>query len=878
MIFSLAHPWLLAALIPLPLLWWILRITPPAPKHIRFPAIRLLMELPQPSPSPRQTPLWLLLLRMAFLALVILGLAGPVMVPAPQRDTLSKTCLAIIDNGWASASSWPLMRQSLATHLTSCSQTRLLPMARQNDGSAASLTPPMATRQALAAFDALAPRPWPADDAATLETLEDFPFSPPLHILWLASGISGPGTAELAKKLATLGQGDILLPDDDHQPHLILPPRRTPEGLSIPILRTSTKTAGDGFLHIFYGKAPRRSLPFHFPAGENLTETRLSISPGHAEPPTRLEIAGEVGAGTTFLADSRLRSINIGLADSGGTESQPYLMDTLYIDRALSPFYPLQRGAITTLVSGKATIIFLPDSHALAETDVKALESFVQAGGTLVRLAGQNLATMPEAPLLPTPLRGERRMDGAMGWGSPQPLAPFPEGGLFHGINPPAEATVSRQLLAEPATDLEKRTWASLADGTPLITGARHGAGWLVLIHTNANPEWSNLALSGVFETLLRRLAETGDAMGDASFQETQMEPVLVMDGFGTLMSPAPTHRGIMDTAAWIPNPAQPPGLYGQTSRGMNLGSAIHALLPFPEPPPGLALQPYDTAGQAEIPLAALLLGAALLLLAIDTLASLHLRGILLAIALFMPVMTGMAPAMAEDPALNLHLAYIKTGQAETDATSKAGLEGLARFLSQRTSLAELEVSGVDPDRDPLAFYPLLYWPVNAGPSPLNDAAAAALASYMQDGGLLLVDTKGEPASQKGRLQETAKRIGIPPLVPVPADHVLRRSFYLLEDFPGRFTGQPVFIAPPETGGGDGISPIIAGENDWAGAWAATPAGRPLLPVIPGGERQREMAFRFGTNLVMMALTGNYKADQVHLPAITERLRSRGKQ
>jgi hypothetical protein len=72
--------------------------------------------------------------------------------------------------------------------------------------------------------------------------------------------------------------------------------------------------------------------------------------------------------------------------------------------------------------------------------------------------------------------------------------------------------------------------------------------------------------------------------------------------------------------------------------------------------------------------------------------------------------------------------------------------------------------------------------------------------------------------------------------------------------------------------GGDGVSPVIIGSNDWAAAWAVDSSGRFLNEVVPGGESQREMAFRFGINLVMYALTGNYKTDQVHAPALLERM------
>ena len=71
---------------------------------------------------------------------------------------------------------------------------------------------------------------------------------------------------------------------------------------------------------------------------------------------------------------------------------------------------------------------------------------------------------------------------------------------------------------------------------------------------------------------------------------------------------------------------------------------------------------------------------------------------------------------------------------------------------------------------------------------------------------------------------------------------------------------------------GDGVSPILITGNDFAGAWATDRSGNPLLPTVPPDERQRDMAFRVGVNIVMYMLTGNYKSDQVHIPALLERL------
>ena len=97
-------------------------------------------------------------------------------------------------------------------------------------------------------------------------------------------------------------------------------------------------------------------------------------------------------------------------------------------------------------------------------------------------------------------------------------------------------------------------------------------------------------------------------------------------------------------------------------------------------------------------------------------------------------------------------------------------------------------------------------------------------------------------------------------------------AFLVITDFPGRWTGGTLWVEKAGERINDGVSPVIAGSHDWAGAWAVDDQQRPLFPVVPGGERQREIAYRFGVNLVMYTLTGNYKADQVHMPAIIQRL------
>ena len=244
--------------------------------------------------------------------------------------------------------------------------------------------------------------------------------------------------------------------------------------------------------------------------------------------------------------------------------------------------------------------------------------------------------------------------------------------------------------------------------------------------------------------------------------------------------------------------------------------------------------------------------------------------------------------------ALATHLAYVITGDKDTDEISRQGLTGLDQVLIQRTAVEPGDPIGVNIDKDELAFFPVLYWPVAKDAQSLSEATRARVEAYMKGGGLIIFDTRDEgdrvpsldASAGNAALQRLVAGLDIPRLEPVPPGHVLTKSFYLLRGFPGRYDSSPMWV---EAGGGtpadasasadaqasrqsDGVSSVIVTGNDLAGAWAVDDNGAGLYAVVPGGDEQREMANRVGVNIVMYALTGNYKADQVHVTTILERL------
>ena len=234
------------------------------------------------------------------------------------------------------------------------------------------------------------------------------------------------------------------------------------------------------------------------------------------------------------------------------------------------------------------------------------------------------------------------------------------------------------------------------------------------------------------------------------------------------------------------------------------------------------------------------------------------------------------------------------TGDAEADGVSKSGLQGLTLFLAQRTALEAGEPVGLDIARDELSFFPLIYWPVVPGAAKPSPTALSRIDAYMKNGGTVLFDTRDAIMAPPGpggasrapgmmTLRNILSSLDIPELEPVSRDHVLTKTFFLLRDFPGRFNSGQLWVEALPTAdeqaeskrparAGDGVSSIIISSNDFAGAWATRTDGQAMLPLVPSEPRQREFAFRAGVNIVMYTLTGNYKADQVHVPALLERL------
>ena len=942
-----AQPLVLLGLLSLPVLWWLLRLVPPRPRRIDFPPTRLLFEIAPKDETPARTPWWLTLLRLTLAALVIIAAAGPMWNPPLATADRAGPLLILLDDAWPAASTWDARLRTADEMIVRAEADNrgvaVLPLSETERDISLQIA-----GAARVQIKQIMPKPYGIDRTEALPMIERFlAGAPNAEIVWLSDGVDlgkGPNFVEGLKQIIgshplTIVEGGLPIS------HALTAADNAAGALTVKVLRAQTGPADTGMVGAIDLKGlPLGEAPFSFKSDEREADAVIDLPVEIRNDVARLEIVGERSAGAVQLLDKRWRRRTVGVV-SGSTadRSQPLIGATYYLSRALNPFadVSLTEGvapaeAIKRFLDRHLPMVILADVGNVTEA-MHGLNKWIDNGGVLVRFAGPHLARGDDN-LVPVKLRrGGRILGGSMSWDKPQQLAGFSRESPFNGMPVPTDVTVTRQVLAEPDSQLTDRTWATLADGTPLVTAERRGKGLIVLFHVTADSRWSDLPLSGTFVDMLRRLValagSSATAEGDNSAVEnvgrraTQVvPPTRVLDGFGAFSTPPPTARPIPSNYTGRASLDHPPGFYGPPEGLV----AVNTLAPA-DRPVALDVSPLNARLDAyrhgePLDLRGPIFLAALALLMLDALIVVMLSGglsalwprrraaaALLAAGLFasltlpdaghaqpapQPQQTPPLTAQQEDFAmkatLQTHLAYVITGDAAVDEISKAGLQGLTLFLAQRTALEALDPVGLDPARDELAFFPLIYWPISPGAPKPSQAALEKIDAYMKRGGTVLFDTRDAvdaPAGPGGEmrgpgmvaLRAILSSLDIPELEPVSHDHVLTKTFFLLRDFPGRFTtGQLWVEALPADNedeeqsrparAGDGVSSILITSNDLAGAWAMRPDGQPMLPLVPGEARQREFAFRAGVNIVMYALTGNYKADQVHIPALLERL------
>ena len=609
------QPWVLTALIALPAIWWLLRLTPPRPERVVFPPTRLLKGLEDTEQTSAHSPWWLTALRMLLATLLILALAGPVL--HPDRDALpgSGPVLIVVDNGWASASQWQARQNLIDAYISRAERDARPIMLASTAGGRDTRITAMGPQKAREAAASLQPLPFNPDRAQLAERLlADVESEDTGAVVWLTDGLDYGSATAFAKTLSDIAGGEeglaIATPEGALSPLALRASIAEKGALIAQVLRARSANVS-GTVRAFTARGEQLGeVPFTFGSGASTADAEIDLPLEIRNQISRLEVVGETSAGAVHLLDARSHWRRIGVISGDAQElAQPLLSSVYYVERALTPFAEVvtANGSniasdITELLARDPSVLVLADIGKIVPSSLEAIESWVSRGGTLVRFSGPRLEKNVDQ-LLPTALRrGGRTLGGSLSWSTPQQLAPFEESSPFYGLKPSPDVTVRRQVLADPAAGPQAEVWARLKDGTPLVSAARRGDGWLVLFHVTANSDWSNLPISGLFVEMLRRITERsvitsggvkrsgGVQSGDGASQKPTglLAPRQVLNGFGQLVAPAPAVAPIEaskldDTKV---SAAHPPGYYGPagTTRALNLITPQTVLNPAGEP------------------------------------------------------------------------------------------------------------------------------------------------------------------------------------------------------------------------------------------------------------------------------------------------------
>jgi len=769
----------------------------------------------------------------------------------------------------------------------------------------------------------LSPKPFAQELSHLLAPLQRFlEEQPSADVLWISTGIVRDDEQDILGPLKNILKDKkiTLITNPSNRTIAIAGTANGPDGFSVRLIKRDHINEASGVLHAYDSKnSVMGEAQFHFDPLLKETTAKFILPTELRNEISRIEIDGQHSAGAVSLIDGQSRRRKIGLVTGVSADAaQPLLSPNWFVSQALRPYADLiePRGgpneAILAILEVKPSLIVLTDVGTLSAEIEKKLSDFLKSGGLVIRFAGPRTTSVKDG-LMPVRIRpGDRSLGGALTWEAPKHLAPFTPESPFNGVEAPEEISITRQLLAEPDADLAHKTWAALSDGTPIVTAEKRGNGLMILFHVTADTTWSNLPISGTFFGMLRRLltlSNRAEVVSTTAMPTTITAPSLTLNGFGILGAPTADDKPIENAIPRKADIDHSAGLYGDPENP----SALNVLadgdtltqLDFTQ----LDAKEIELHRQGSYDLRPPLLILAALLFVIDTLATFILRGgrstfairstkatILLPLVLLSLILlidpsadaTPLAPKDAEGPLLT-HFAYLVTGDATIDEISRTGLASLSIFLTEHTALEPGDPVGVDLTHDDLAVYPLLYWPI-APERPLpSTQSLEKVDAFMRDGGTVVFDTRDATLTMSGldttpetkALRLILANLAIPALEPVPSDHVLTKAFYLINRFPGRYAEGTTWVeALPKSNqdsdepvhAGDGVSSVIITSNDLAAAWASDRDGQPLYPLTQSMPRQREMAMRAGTNIAMYVLTGNYKADQVHVPALLDRL------
>lgn len=896
---SITYPYAFLIFLFFPIFWNILRTSPLSPKLIKFPAIKIIAKEQSIDQSPAKLSYPIVLLRLLILTFIIFAISHPII---NKQNSTPKNDLIILDNSWISSTTWDEkienVRKLISSHESINNKYSLITTTEYDKGKFLKLFNKNSTEIKKFLFS-LKPLAWNPNyslvENQIAELNKDFD-----SIYWFTEKTINNQKLSL---IQNLGKGNLKV-------------ITSPESLIPPVLKL-IKKEGEKYkfeiihpLNIFsegiidcYDFQKRLLYRIDYKS-KTTKKGEKFITIINARIPINIrnkidffQISKQTSPISKVLLNGGNKKRNIGITSYSdqGIQSQ-FANGNYYVKKALEKKYNVQEGNLEKLLNNEIQIIFIDDLYTVKSNLETKLLKWMSNGGTLIKFGGEKLASDITNQSFNTindylSLTGEiADLNSKLSVKKSIKISNIESSSPFYGLEMSNEIEVKKYLQTKSNLsndDLE--VWMKLENGTTLISSFPYSKGRLIFFHLPCNNSWSNFSLSYSFLDILERIVD--QTKGINSNKDRFLKPFLTLSGFGELEKPSSQNlslKNFNENKKVEINYTHPPGLYKDSEGIISLNMSDYLILDF-------KLHSYDekyifkiVEKNKSISLMPIFLMISIFLFMMETFITLFQRQLIIfdkkmffksIIFLFMMIQSNNAFALSEKDTEMLRgnkIGHILSGNKKIDDLSANGLNVISSFVSSKTASIFDKPKSINLDKDDLYFYPLIYWPITRNFEEIKDKQKKKVESFIQDGGLLLIDCNIEKSSLEfsvclSNTEKFFRTMQVSKFTVLDNKNPISKSFYLLKSFPGR-RNNTVYVAYNNSKSTDNAASIVLGSNYWAEAWAKDDNNRYIFPLLENMENQRLISLRFGLNLIIYALTGNYKTDQVHIPEILKRM------
>ncbi len=890
------NPYFLILLLTFPFFWKYLRSSPLPPSLVKFPAIILVSNHKSIDNTPEKNSFFILLLRILIFIILVLVLSKP---KFGKINHSKFEQLVIIDNSWTSSANWndrkSKIKELLKSYKFSNFNFTIMSTTQHSKNDILNVTTNN-YEEAKEFLHKLKPFPWEPNYELVKKNLKNKEKNFD-SVFWFTESIIN---IEKKKLYEFLKQDNLFIVSslNENLPPILKLNTQSNETYEFEITHLD-EGISNGFIDA-YDK--NRRLLFRFKYNEKFekdgeffkTNVNLVLPVYLKNKVDFFQVNSIRTPSTVVYLNKWEKNKLVGLSTLNSNKNiQELDKGNYYVKKALEKNYKIVEDNLENLLAQNLKIIYIDDSYLIEKSLEKKLLTWLKNGGTLIKLSGKklirelNLGNENFFDFTFSLLKESSNLGKNLSLKNFLKIREFDNRSPFFGLVIPNEIKIKKYIQSNVKKSENIETLANLENGASLISAMNFGKGKMILFHVPCNLDWSNLCFSYLFVDLNERIINS--IKGFKEENERILKPYLSINGFGELEKPYPESLNIIKNLVQKQVKVKydkPPGLYKDSNGiyALNLSDSLDynfKKFEFEE-----KIFSINTLNHKGSDLQNILISIVFILFILENLfimiskqaINFNIKKNFKFLFVFLLIPTNLIATEKSIFSLvsSNKIGYVITKNKNINEINENGLISLSNFITQKTAAIMELPEPIDFYTDELYYYPLIYWSIIDENTNLDENEIKKINNYTKNGGLLIIDCKTQ---LNNILPDDCLKIfrNIFPLnffskfKVLNNSHAISKSFYLLNSFPGRRNNK-VFVTSNESQKSDKGASIVLSNNHWTDSWALNKDKDFLFPLLDNIENQRTLSFRFGLNLLIHSLTGNYKTDQVHVPEILKRI------